>query len=208
MILEYRGNVTDDGILWAHEFGHNQGLMHPTADIPSRIMNYRLTFSAREMTQTECNAWHNTVYNPGTPGSCPIGFSVSKTLSPGYEATANAILEYTITVRNGTFQSVTGIIVSDSLPPELSYVAGSAVASPAIVNLTNFPGSAGPFTLNSQQSVLITYQVQVAATVSKGDLLVNTATATSPNLSAPVSASYLTIVDPEKIFLPLLFKNN
>ena len=79
---------------------------------------------------------------------------------------------------------------------------------PAIVNLTNFPSSTGSFTLNSQQSVLITYQVRVAGTVTKGDLLVNTVTASSPNLSTPVSASYVTIVDPQKSFLPLLLKNN
>ena len=208
MILEYLGDVTLDGILWAHEFGHNQGLYHPDPPVSTRIMNGSLSYFAKQMTQTECNAWHNTFQNPGTPGACPIGFSISKSLSPGPEATANAIIEYTITVRNNSFQTVTGITVSDSLPPQLSYVAGSAVASPAIVNLTNFPASAGPFTLNSQQSVQITYRVRVAATVSKGDRLVNTATvtATSPTLSA--SASYFTIVNPEKIFLPLLLKNN
>lgn len=208
MILEYLGNVTLDGILWAHEFGHNQGLYHPNPSVSTRIMNGSLSFLAKQMTQTECNAWHNTYQNPGAPGSCPIGFSVSKTLSASSVVTANAIIEYTIQVRNGSFQTVTGLTVSDSLPPQLSYVAGSAVASPAIVNLTNFPASSGSFTLNSQQSVLITYRVRVAGTVSKGDLLVNTATVSSVNLPAPVSASYLTIVDPEKTFLPLLLKNN
>ena len=208
MILEYLGAVSLDGILWAHEFGHNQGLVHPNPSIPSRIMNGSLSFASKEVTQTECNAWHTSTLNPGSPGACPFGFSVSKNLSASSLVKANAIIDYTIEVRNNTFQQVTNIIVSDNLPPELSYVAGSAVANPAIVNLTNFPSSAGPFTLDPQQSVLITYRARVAGTANKGDLLVNTATADSPDLSAPVQASYLTIVDPEKVFLPLLLNNN
>ena len=53
MILEYLGAVSLDGILWAHEFGHNQGLVHPNPSIPSRIMNGSLSFASKEVTQTD-----------------------------------------------------------------------------------------------------------------------------------------------------------
>jgi uncharacterized repeat protein (TIGR01451 family) len=212
MILEHLDNVTLDGIVWAHEFGHNQGLFHPTGNIPTRIMNGTLYSSGigREMTQTECNAWHGTIFNPGTSFVCPFSFDVNKTLSISSVVTANATITYFIEVKNNTFQTVTGITVSDDLPPELSYVNGSATAMPNIGDLSGFPTTTPPFNLNPQASVLITFQALVAGSVTKGDLVINKAIVNSPDLSlsVPIEASHTTIVDPEKSFLPLIFRSN
>jgi uncharacterized repeat protein (TIGR01451 family) len=212
MILEHLDNVTLDGIVWAHEFGHNQGLMHPSTYIPTRIMNGSLNFSnpGREMTQTECNAWHSTIFNPGTSFVCPFSFDVNKTLSATSVVTANATITYLIEVKNNTSQTVTGITVSDDLPPELTYVNGSATATPNIGDLSGFPTTTPPFSLNPQASVLITFQALVDGAVTKGDLVINKAIVNSPDLSlsAPIEASHTAIVDPEESFLPLIFKSN
>jgi len=212
MILEHLDNVTLDGIVWAHEFGHNQGLMHPSTYIPTRIMNGSLNFSnpGREMTQTECNAWHGTIFNPGTSFVCPFSFDVNKTLSTSSVVTANATITYFIEVKNNTFQTVTDITVSDDLPPELTYVNGSATATPNIGGLSDFPATTPPFSLSPQASVLITFQALVDGGVTKGDLVINKAIVNSPDLSlsAPIEASHTAIVDPEKSFLPLIFKSN
>jgi uncharacterized repeat protein (TIGR01451 family) len=210
MIFEHLDNTTLEGILWAHEFGHNQGLSHPDTDLPTRIMNGTLYFSGigRQMTQAECNAWHSTLYNPGTvSGTCPFQLTVNKYLAATSVATSNARITYTLHINNDTFQSIADITVSDSIPMSTTYTSGSAVASPPIINLTNFPTGTVPFTLSAQSSVVITYALQVGLVNSK-DLLVNTATISGPAYPQPIQASFTAIVDPVKTYLPLIFKNN
>lgn len=49
------------GIVWAHEFGHNQNRNHPTASmgagLPQRVMNWIVTEASREITLDECTAY-------------------------------------------------------------------------------------------------------------------------------------------------------
>jgi hypothetical protein len=208
MILEHLSSLTLNGILWAHEFGHNQGLYHTNPADSTQIMNGYLSYSAKQMTQTECNAWHSSYWSPGTPGACPFGFTAKQYLLAGSEVTAGATINYTIEVKNGAFQQITGISVSDDLAGGDLVYLGPAVADPPgiIGDLTNFPDSTS-FTLEAGESVAITYGVQVAATVTKGELLVNTVAVASADLSEPVQASYTAIVDPEKSFLPLILRN-
>jgi uncharacterized repeat protein (TIGR01451 family) len=209
MVLEYLGSTSLDAILWAHEFGHNQGLQHPDPvnnALTTRIMNGRLDPQAKQMTQTECNAWHSTFSNPGTvSGPCPLLFAASKNLEATSVVTSGATITYVITVVNNTFNPITGITISDSLPGQLSYVSGSASANPPIVNLTNFPTSTGSFTLNSNSSVQITYQALVGAVSSK-ETFINVVTVSAAGLAQPLQASSMAIVDAEKSYLPLLFK--
>jgi uncharacterized repeat protein (TIGR01451 family) len=206
MVLEYLGNPTLDGILWAHEFGHNQGLQHPNPPVSTRIMNGSLSFASTQVTQGECNAWHNTAPNPGQLiGPCPFLFTVRKFLEATPVITTGTVLNYTILIENDTFNAITGITVSDALPANTSYVPGSAIASPSIIDLTNFPISTPAFTLHSNTSVLINYAVQVGAANSR-DLLVNTATVNAPALLQPIQASTIAIVDAIKTYLPLIFK--
>ena len=58
--------------------------------------------------------------------------------------------------------------------------------------------------------MLITFQALIDGAVTKGDLVINKAIVNSPDLSlsAPIEASHTAIVDPEKNFLPLIFKSN
>ncbi len=211
MVLEYVGNTTIDGILWAHEFGHNQGLLHPdsTGGFPSRIMNAKLfPKQSNEMLQAECNAWHGTVYNPGlVNGACPLHLTANKTLATTSVVTSGAKITYTLHLNNDTFQAVTGITVSDRMPISTTYIAGSAVANLNIGDLSNFPTSTVPFTLNSQSRLVITYALQVGTVKSK-DVLTNTATIVVPVYGQPIQASCLAIVDPIKTYLPLILKNN
>ena len=45
-----------EGILWAHEFGHNKGLSHRNDD-PNAIMNGTIAATRLRMTQAECDAF-------------------------------------------------------------------------------------------------------------------------------------------------------
>ncbi|MFN8455675.1 MAG: hypothetical protein U0401_13580 [Anaerolineae bacterium] len=206
MILEFLNSTTFNGILWAHEFGHNQGLQHPSPAVSTRIMNGSLSSSSKEMTQTECTAWHSTFNNPGTiSGPCPTLFLTNQDLTASSVVTSGATITYVITIQNNTFNPVTNISVNDALPAHLSYVPGSATASLPSLDLSNFPTTTSAFSLNPTASVQITYETLVGP-VSKGDLILNTATINSTDFAQPRQASHLAIVDAEKIYLPLLFK--
>jgi hypothetical protein len=75
LIVESLTDLTQNGILWAHEFGHNQGLSHPAGDQVTRIMNYRIRSQATQMIASECVAWHSTAANPGElVGPCPVQY--------------------------------------------------------------------------------------------------------------------------------------
>jgi hypothetical protein len=59
MALVRFGNRTDEGALWAHEYGHNVGLSHnPDSDY---FMYFCLCGDNRGLTQTECNRYHTPV---------------------------------------------------------------------------------------------------------------------------------------------------
>jgi uncharacterized repeat protein (TIGR01451 family) len=169
-------------------------------------MNGFLSSSARQVTQGECNAWHNASSNPGqVVGPCPLLFSATKFLEPTSVLTTGATINYTIRIENNTFNAITGITVSDTLPNNTTYVPGSATANPPIVDLTNFPNTTASFSLSSNSSVQITYAVTVGLVNSK-DVLINTATIDSPALPQPLQATYVAIVDAIKTYLPLVFK--
>jgi uncharacterized repeat protein (TIGR01451 family) len=134
--------------------------------------------------------------------------SVDKSLVSTNVVTAGAQITYTITVQNHDTQSVTNTVVSDDIPYQTSYVPNSAEANPAIVDLTDFPTSTLPFTVSGSSTVVITYVLQVSDTAQRGDVLTNTATVSVPTFVEAIQASSSNMVDPLKIYLPVIFKNN
>jgi uncharacterized repeat protein (TIGR01451 family) len=134
--------------------------------------------------------------------------SVDKNLVSTSVVTAGGRITYTITVQNHDTQSVPDTTVSDDIPYQTSYVSNSAEANPAIVDLTNFPTSTLPFTVNSGSTVVITYVLQVSDTAQRGDFLTNTATVSVPTFVEALQASSSNMVDPLKVYLPVIFKNN
>ena len=206
MVVEYLNNLTLDGILWAHEFGHNQGLFHVNPPNMTRIMNAALSPISQHMTQAECSAWHSTFSNPGAIlGACPL-ISMAKELEANSVVTSSARITYTITLKNETFQNITNVTLKDNIPPTTTYISGSAVANPALINLANFPTGTLPFDLNSNSTIQITYALQVGA-ANRKDLLINTAILSIP-ARTPLQVSHIAIVDPFKFHLPLILKSN
>lgn len=120
--------------------------------------------------------------------------------------TAGATISYAITVQNTSSTAITGMTVSDTLPGNTTYIPHSAQANIAM-NLSDFPTSAGPFTLNGTSTVTISYTVQVDNSVQRGDLLINTATIDSDSWPQ-TSVTSTNLVDPLTAYLPLIQKNN
>jgi hypothetical protein len=48
--------IHQEGILWAHEYGHTQGLQHRSGDV---VMNGTIDANNTRVNSTECNAYHN-----------------------------------------------------------------------------------------------------------------------------------------------------
>lgn len=170
---------------------------------PNALMTYSLAFGESE-------------HHPGpvTLGMFQdMGWSVNDT-SPGVSKqlvstnliTTSARITYNITVANAGTTDMPNTTVSDSLPTRTSFIAGSAASNP-VINLTNFPTQTLPFTVGAGSSVVITYAVQVGV-VTRGDLLTNTVTVSSPALSQELQATTLNIADPLQQYLPLIVKGN
>jgi uncharacterized repeat protein (TIGR01451 family) len=134
--------------------------------------------------------------------------SVAKNLASTSVVTAGAQITYTITVQNHDTQSVPDTTVSDDIPYQTTYVPNSAEANPAIVDLTDFPTSTLPFTVNSDSTVVITYALQVTDTAQRGDFLTGTTTVSVPTFVEALQTSSSNMVDPLKVYLPVIFKNN
>ena len=64
-LVVVRFTPSSEGILWAHEFGHNKGLPHVVPDDPNRVMNRFITGTARRVNAAECDAFR--VPSPATP---------------------------------------------------------------------------------------------------------------------------------------------
>lgn len=136
-------------------------------------------------------------------------FTLDKTLLTTGLISPSTRLTYSLTIFNGGDQAATNLTLGDSFPGQLAYVAGSAAATPAIIDLTNFPTATAPFTLETKSSVLITYSLQVTGTAATGDKLSNTAAISAPTFSKIITDSVTITVGATNnyVYLPLLVKN-
>ena len=110
-------------------------------------------------------------------------------------ADAGAVIEYTITVTNGTAQTITKAVVRDSVPLYTAYVSGSMTSQPGVLTPTQPPaiaaGSAMTWTVASLvagDSISMTFQVTVGQPLISGTEVYNTATVsgTSDNVTTTV----------------------
>lgn len=195
-------SVIDVGFVALHEIGHAIGLSHePPVSSGGQlaVMNpfYNPTLTGLQPDDITGAA---SIYGVGQP------LTLSKTLLTHPAAvTSAAIISYKLKIQNLNSQPVTNITLHDTLPAGVTYVPGSAAANPAIVNLSGFPNSIPPFTINGQSSLEITYNVEIGP-ANQGDLLINIATVDAPTLPQPVQTTHTAIVDPYLIHLPIILK--
>lgn len=137
-----------------------------------------------------------TVAVSSAPG--PANLSVSKTVrdlsTGGPDATALAanagdILQYSLTVTNGSSASLTGVTLSDPLQPGQAFITGSCNVQCSFngttVSFTFASSPPGPYT--------VTFRVYVvSARYSAGTQIPNTATASAAGM--PVATSNTTVV--------------
>lgn len=194
------GGKIDIGLVALHEIGHAIGLRHeplPSQGGNPAVMNAYYNSGLTNLLLDDFNG-AASIYGSGQP------LTLDKTLLTSFsQVTAFAALTYKIEIKNLSPQPVSNISVGDIIPAQANYIAGSADASPAIVDLTNFPTSTPSFTLNGNNSVQITYEVELGL-VEQGDLLTGVATLNAPVLPQPLQVQHTAIVEPRIVYLPLL----
>jgi uncharacterized repeat protein (TIGR01451 family) len=192
----------DIGFVALHELGHAIGLRHePSIGDGGHlaVMNPFYNPSLITLQSDDLNG-AASIYGPGQP------LTLSKQLvTPPSGIIPGATLTYKITVQNLSPQSVADVTLSDALPASSSYILGTAVANPAIVNLSSFPNSIAPFMMDGNSTLEIVYNVQLDL-VNKGHLLVSSATVDAPSLPQPVQVQHTAIVDPFIVALPIILK--
>jgi len=98
-------------------------------------------------------------------------------------ADAGAVIEYTVTVTNGSAQTITEALVHDSVPLYTTYRPGSMMSQPGVLTATQplatAAGSPMTWTIGSLaagDSVSMTFQVTVGRPLISGTEIYNTAT--------------------------------
>jgi uncharacterized repeat protein (TIGR01451 family) len=101
------------------------------------------------------------------------------------------IIEYTLTISNDGELETTTAIVSDTLPIELSFDAGSLTitidGNPE--NALTLPRLAEGVSVGAGTATIVSYQVQVADDLLPGTVLTNTAAVSSDEVTTPVTAT-------------------
>lgn len=139
----------------------------------------------------------------GTIAACSVspnngGIAVSKTVTttPSTGLTPGATVGFSVKVKNQT-TTAQAVTVTDTLPAGMTYVAGSAVSTPA-GTLTSFPPTWVTPSLAAVGSATLTFNATVNSNVPDGSSLTNTASAPLPSstLTATSSAGVTNIVNP------------
>jgi uncharacterized repeat protein (TIGR01451 family) len=122
-----------------------------------------------------------------TPGPASLPVFVTSTLNASANTHPGDVATYTLRVRNSGTAPSTITTVSDPIPPGATYVSGSANVQGGGILTANSSGVNWSGTVATSSTVTITYQVQLPVTL--GSLLVNTATISDPQASAPVKVT-------------------
>ncbi|MEO1618291.1 MAG: SdrD B-like domain-containing protein [Planctomycetota bacterium] len=124
--------------------------------------------------------------------------SITKSDNTAGSVTAGEQFTYTITVTNAGPDTATGIVATDILPDDLSFVSASFTTGTGSV--TENPGGSGDLTINIDdlaQNASAVIDVVVLVAANAGDTLMNTATVTStPNTDTDTTNNSATETTP------------
>jgi uncharacterized repeat protein (TIGR01451 family)/CSLREA domain-containing protein len=121
--------------------------------------------------------------------------------NPAYTDTAT----FTLTIQNSGPGDATQTVISDTLPSGLTYL-GPLRLNPAGLTLPapTLPMLAAGLAISSTQTISLTFPVEIAAGVSPGTSITNTAALACAETSEPLSASVNLTIAPPRIYLPIV----
>lgn len=105
-------------------------------------------------------------------------------------------LTYTVVLHNDGNADATDVALSDTLPAELTYVAGSVAIDPPGAGIVGAPPAlASSVTVTAGTSVTVTYQAALEFGLATGMVVTNTVEASSPLYTTPLAADAPIMVD-------------
>lgn len=127
-----------------------------------------------------------------------VDLVVHKSVSPT-SAAVGEMVTYTMVVSNAGLADASGVLISDTLPTNLTFVAGSAALDPPqpgatlAADATDLPTLAAGVTVTGAEKVTLTFQAMVA-TGLPGLQFTNTVAVTSTEVTIPVTDSVVVTV--------------
>ena len=178
-------NIGGDVITWTGDIPGSAGLtLSFTVQVDlaltdgTEIVNQADIIAGADMVTTDPVT--TTIYNPV--------LAVTKRAAPE-PVEAGERLDYTIVIENNGLGDATGVSISDPLPDQTQFIAGSIALDPPAAGA---PGSAPPdlasdIRINAGQRVTLTYAVTIDQPLDAGTLIANTASVTSVQDPTPIS---------------------
>jgi uncharacterized repeat protein (TIGR01451 family) len=155
-----------------------------------------LTNTAVIGTSTAERNYGNNVSTASNTLEQQINVAVRKESSAGGFVQPGAEIQYTVHVENTGDGIVTGLTISDTVPANTVFVAGSITLDPPGAGTPGFtpPTLASNVTIPMGETVTVRYRVRVGVPLPNGTLIVNTAEARDGGLPVPVQASITDLV--------------
>jgi uncharacterized repeat protein (TIGR01451 family) len=149
-------------------------------------------------------AYFGTGTSPGIVAKVNVGFADLVLTHSANLVTANAgdSLTYTLSIANASPITATGLTLTDTLPVSATFV--SATPGPTTCNQSSGQVICSLGTLAADASTQVA--IQVSVTGADAGLITNTASvsASEPRFNIPATAIVKTLINPLRIFLPII----
>ena len=119
-----------------------------------------------------------------------LALTATKRADPGPSVGAGERLTYTIVISNVSQESVSGVAISDTLPANTQFVAGSIAITPPDAGVVGTipPTLVTGMAIPAGQSVTVTLAVTVSTPLTAGTIITNTAAVTRTGGTTPTTA--------------------
>jgi uncharacterized repeat protein (TIGR01451 family) len=117
-----------------------------------------------------------------------LELAVAKSVAPTISAPLSRVT-YTIVISNSGPFELTGAVVSDTLPAELTFAGPVALDPPTAGTTGTPPLLVSGATITASTSITVTFPVTVNTWLATGTVITNTAAVTSNEVTTPLTAS-------------------
>ncbi len=139
------------------------------------------------------------------------GILLTKSARPG-GADPGQRVDFTLSVSNHGTEDFSDLLISDALSGDLTFAGPVELAPPqpgAILatSALSLPLLAGHVTLSTATHLTLTFPVTINLGLPDKTIIENSATVSQAHFAAPVEGSTIIIVAPDRIYLPVVFKD-
>jgi uncharacterized repeat protein (TIGR01451 family) len=188
----------DIGLVALHEIGHSIGLKHEPISGNLAVMNP--TYN-RFLTGLQADDINGAV---SVYGSALPALTVSHSSDPFPILASTSQITFSLHINNSSGKAATNVVITNTIPASTTYVAGTASHSGS--ESGGVIVWAVPTTINGNSSIVRNFRVSVTAAITDDDKLINVLSLTSAEDVNITNKQLISLVNPDLVFLPLIFK--